>query len=263
MRVYDSDIICELLKSGYKFEELKRANKGTYNAGMKKYEKWKENGSPEDEDADALEQYAESESHCPENDTAEQAEEEKQEYDYPATDEAEPEEADEGEDLIETQNRTIAELKYKNAKLEVKNESLMSENMELKADNSKYEKDIEIQNGRINYLERQLIGSQAYDDVCEKNKQLMERIDELEADNQIIRKQLAELNQSYAEAMTLNDKIKQNAEIDNADLETAHRMLADEYRKNDELTKKLEIAERCILNKIYADYEKEKDTNAG
>ena len=139
----------------------------------------------------------------------------------------------------------------------------MSENMELKADNSKYEKDIEIQNGRINYLERQLIGSQAYDDVCEKNKQLMERIDELEADNQIIRKQLAELNQSYAEAMTLNDKIKQNAEIDNADLETAHRILADEYRKNDELTKKLEIAERCILNKIYADYEKEKNTNAG
>ena len=53
--VYDSDIICELFKSGYKFEELKRANKATYNAGMKKYEKWKENGSPEDEEADALE----------------------------------------------------------------------------------------------------------------------------------------------------------------------------------------------------------------
>lgn len=53
--VYDSDIICELFKSGYKFEELKRANKATYNAGMKKYEKWKENGSPEDEDTDALE----------------------------------------------------------------------------------------------------------------------------------------------------------------------------------------------------------------
>lgn len=65
LNVKESDIICELLKSGYKFEELKRANKGTYNAGMNKFKKWQENGSPEDEDADVLEQYTEPESTCP------------------------------------------------------------------------------------------------------------------------------------------------------------------------------------------------------
>lgn len=53
--VVTSDIVCELFKSGYKFDELRRANKGTYNSALKKYEKWKENGSPEDEDADVLE----------------------------------------------------------------------------------------------------------------------------------------------------------------------------------------------------------------
>lgn len=147
--VKESDIVCELLKSGYKFEEIRRANKGIYNAGMNKFKKWQENGSPEDEDADALEQHAEPES--------------MPEYDYPSTDEGETVESSD-EDLM----KIISELKYQNEALEIKNKSLAEENVELKAENSKYEKDIEIRDGRI-------------EDLAKRKKQFMARINELEA----------------------------------------------------------------------------------
>ena len=178
--VAGSDIICELLKSGYKFDELRRCNKAEYNSALNKFKKWQENGSPEDEDTDALSQYDEAESNSSEN-AAEQAEEEKPEYEYPATDEGEPlksncKSEELNEDLLLIQDRTIAELKYKNEKLEVKLKSLASENVELKAENSKLEEDIKIQNGKIEALERKLIGSQAYDDVCKENEKLKKRL---------------------------------------------------------------------------------------
>ena len=46
LQVPQSTIVCELLKSGYKFEELNRANEAMYNAAVKKLNKWKESGSP-------------------------------------------------------------------------------------------------------------------------------------------------------------------------------------------------------------------------
>ena len=233
--VKESDIICELLKSGYKFEELKRANKGVYNAGMNKFKKWQENGSPEDEDADALAQYAEPESSSSEN-AAEQVEDEKPEYEYPATDEGEPEQNTvTGEDLIQIQSRTIAELKYRNDKLEVKLKSLASENVELKAENSKLEKDIEIQNGRI-------------EDLDKRKKQFMARINELEADNQMLSKQ-------YAELEMMSKKIEKDAAIDAADLRSEQEHLDKVYQENEKLKKQLEKAERYILNTIYAQSE--------
>lgn len=46
LQVPQSTIVCELLKSGYKFEELNRANEAMYNAAVNKLNKWKESGSP-------------------------------------------------------------------------------------------------------------------------------------------------------------------------------------------------------------------------
>ena len=259
--VKESDIICELFKSGYKFEEIRRANKGIYNAGMKKYEKWLKNGSPENEEADAPE------SHCPENDTTEQENEEKPEYEYPATDEGEPEQNTvTGEDLLQIQDRTIAELKYKNDKLEVKLKALASENVELKAENSKLEKDIEILNGKAECLETQLnkeknageeLGKMyqlLFDDkekLMKEKKQFMERIDELEAEKQVLSEQYAELNDNYNEAMMINRKIEQDAKVDAADLESERENLVKAWHENDELKKRLHCAEHYILNSIY------------
>ena len=267
--VKESDIICELFKSGYKFEEIRRANKGIYNAGMKKYEKWLKNGSPENEEADAPE------SHCPENDTTEQENEEKPEYEYPATDEGEPEQNTvTGEDLLQIQDRTIAELKYKNDKLEVKLKALASENVELKAENSKLEKDIEILNGKAECLETQLnkeknageeLGKMyqlLFDDkekLMKEKQQFMERIDELEEDLHKVREQLRDLDICYMGAMQENEKIRKSAEIDAADLESEQEHLKKVYLENEGLKKRLERAERYILNTIYEQFEDKDD----
>lgn len=46
LQVPESTIVCELLKTGYKFEELNRSNTVMYNAAVNKFTKWKESGSP-------------------------------------------------------------------------------------------------------------------------------------------------------------------------------------------------------------------------
>lgn len=47
LNITRSQVIAELLKSGYKLEELKRNDKNNYEAGVNKYKKWIESGSPE------------------------------------------------------------------------------------------------------------------------------------------------------------------------------------------------------------------------
>jgi len=42
-----SQVIAELLKSGYKLEEIRRSDKGNYDAGLNKYNQWVKDGSPE------------------------------------------------------------------------------------------------------------------------------------------------------------------------------------------------------------------------
>lgn len=231
--VYDSDIICELFKSGYKFEELKRANKATYNAGMKKYEKWKENGSPEDEDADVLER-AEPEQTQPAPAPSTRVDEENYKpEDYIAH----------LEKVLKEQEEKMTELISTNQYLEDNNKIYMDENCQLKAElcqlKAEKEEDSEVMNEHI-----------------KANKRMIQRIDELQVE-------LNEATQNYNEVMIMYQKLEKDNAVDTADFETAHRILVDEYRKNDELTKKLETAERYILDKIYADYEKEKNTDAG
>lgn len=47
--VAGSDIICELMKCGYKYAELKRVSESQYNSAVNKYHKWQEDGCPETE----------------------------------------------------------------------------------------------------------------------------------------------------------------------------------------------------------------------
>lgn len=55
--VAGSDIVCELFKTGYKFEELKRASVTQYKSAQKKYQQWKKNGSQPDQEEDVMEKY--------------------------------------------------------------------------------------------------------------------------------------------------------------------------------------------------------------
>ena len=231
--VYDSDIICELFKSSYKFDELKRANKATYNAGMKKYEKWKENGSPEDEEADVLERTEPEQTQPAPAPSTRLDEENYKPEDYIAH----------LEKVLKEQEEKMTELISTNQYLEDNNKIYMDENCQLKAELCQLKAE-------------KAEDSEVMAEHIKANKRMMERIDELQVE-------LNEATQNYNEAMIMYQKLEKDSAVDSADLETAHRILADEYRKNDELTKKLETAERYILDKIYADYEKEKNTNAG
>ena len=47
--VAGSDIICELMKCGYKYAELNRVSESQYNSAVNKYHKWQEDGCPETE----------------------------------------------------------------------------------------------------------------------------------------------------------------------------------------------------------------------
>lgn len=62
--VAGSDIVCELLKTGYKFEELKRASATQYNSAQKKYQQWKKNGSQPNEEEDVMEKYKNEDGEC-------------------------------------------------------------------------------------------------------------------------------------------------------------------------------------------------------
>ena len=62
--VAGSDIVCELLKTGYKFEELKRASVTQYKSAQKKYQQWKKNGSQPDEEEDVMEKYKNEDGEC-------------------------------------------------------------------------------------------------------------------------------------------------------------------------------------------------------
>lgn len=47
LNVPRSSVIAELLKSGYKLDEIRRSDENNYKAGLNKYNKWVEDGKPE------------------------------------------------------------------------------------------------------------------------------------------------------------------------------------------------------------------------
>lgn len=223
--VYDSDIIFELFKSGYKFEELKRANKSTYNAALKKYEKWKEEGAPIKD--------------------IEPVEEVKSEYkpeDYIAH----------LEKVLKEQEEKMTELISTNQYLEDQKKSLEAENNQLKAEQA------------------EPVPSTQVDEIEHLNKRLMHRIDELQLSvNELTEKnEQLEHEKCRLEADTRKNQIKvheltEQLELEKGDSESDSRTLKEAWNECEELRSKLQKAERYILDRIYEDYEKEKNTNAG
>ena len=220
--VYDSDIICELFKSGYKFEELKKANKATYNAGMKKYEKWKENGSPADEDADALER-TEPEQSEPAPSTRVDEENYNPE-DYIAH----------LEKVLKEQEEKITELISTNQYLEDNNKIYMDENCQLKAELCQLKAE-------------KAEDSEVMAEHIKANKRMMKRIDELQAE-------VNEATQNYNEAMLMNKQLESQLALEKADNESESRNLKLAYRENEELRTKVQKCEAFIINQmVYVD----------
>ena len=287
--VVASDIVCELFKSGYKFDELRRANKGTYNSALKKYEKWKENGSPEDEDADVLER-TEPEQSEPAPSTRVDEENYKPE-DYIAH----------LEKVLKEQEEKITEFISTNQYLEDQKKNLEAENDQLNAQLAGLELKVSEIDGalkeeRVRYSKREMELCGQLGEKIEETEKLNHEKCRLEAENRKLRirvqellersettlestrvdeestydmKKLmdencqlkADLSQSkcaydemlknYNDAMLMTKQLESQLALEKADNESESRNLKLAYKENDELRSCLQKAERVILKMIY------------
>lgn len=245
--VYDSDIICELFKSGYKFEELKRANKATYNAGMKKYEKWKENGSPEDEEADALER-TEPEQTEPTPSTRVDEENYKPEDYIAHLEKALKEQEEKMTELIST-NQYLEDQK-KNLDDEI--ERLSHEKCRLEAENRKLK--IRVQE-LLERSEATLESTRVDEENTYDMKKLMDENCQLKADLSQSKCAYDEMLKNYNDAMLMNKQLESQLALEKADNESESRNLKLAYRENEELRTKIQKCEAFIINQmVYVDH---------
>lgn len=268
--VYDSDIICELFKSGYKFEELKRANKATYNAGMKKYEKWKENGSPEDEEADALERTEPEQSEpSPSTRVDEELSLELEIGPYvPIKDSKQPmdEENYKPEDYIahlekvlKEQEEKITELISTNQYLEDQKKSLDDEIERLSHEKCRLEAENRKLKIRVQELlersETTLESTRADEENTYDMKQLTDENCQLKADLSQSKCAYDEMLKNYNDAMLMNKQLESQLALEKADNESESRNLKLAYRENEELRTKVQKCEAFIINQmVYVDH---------
>lgn len=247
--VYDSDIICELFKSGYKFEELKRANKATYNAGMKKYEKWKENGSPEDEEADALERTEPEQTQPAPAPSTRVDEENYKPEDYIAHLEKVLKEQEEKMTELISTNQYLEDQK-KNLDDEI--ERLSHEKCRLEAENRKLK--IRVQE-LLERSETTLESTRVDEGNTYDMKKLMDENCQLKADLSQSKCAYDEMLKNYNDAMLMNKQLESQLAIEKADNESESRNLKLAYRENEELRAKLQKCKEFIINQmVYVDH---------
>lgn len=288
--VVTSDIVCELFKSGYKFEELKRANKGTYNSALKKYEKWKENGSPADEDADALERTEPEQTQPAPAPSTRVDEENYKPEDYIAH----------LEKVLKEQEEKMTELISTNQYLEDQKKSLKEENDQLNAQLASLELKVSEIDGalkeeRVRHSKREMELCGQLGEKIEETEKLNHEKCRLEAENRKLRirvqellersettlestrvdeentydmKKLmdencqlkADLSQSkcaydemlrnYNDAMLMNKQLESQLALEKADNESESRNLKLAYRENEELRTKIQKCEAFIINQM-------------
>lgn len=246
--VYDSDIICELFKSGYKFEELKRANKATYNAGMKKYEKWKENGSPEDEEADAPERTEPEQTQPAPAPSTRVDEENYKPEDYIAH----------LEKVLKEQEEKMTELISTNQYLEDQKKSLDDEIERLSHEKCRLEAENRKLKIRVQELlersETTLESTRVDEEYTYSMEQLMDENCQLKADLSQSKCAYDEMLKNYNDAMLMNKQLESQLALEKADNESESRNLKLAYRENEELRTKVQKCEAFIINQmVYVD----------
>ncbi len=218
--VYGSDIIAELLKSGYKFEELKRGNPGQYKAAMKKYEAWKKAGSPVDDDPDVLGQYKKQETEKTESTQVEKN-----------TEQAEMQETISAELLTAVQSEKISELTCRAEKAE---RTLIEKVQEFQSAEQRYKE-------KIGILEKEMCElTQNYNEAM----RMSAAVEKQNSDNEQYRAKYYELVEKY-------ENLKKLHEIDAEDLESERELLTSLDKEIAEKDRRLKLAERFILDSIY------------
>lgn len=215
--VAGSDIVCELLKTGYKFEELKRASSSQYNSAQKKYQQWKKNGSQSDEKEDVMEKYKN----------------------------------EDGERTVSSSEDMVRLLGAENEKLVKENEELKKIKGELeKRINSLKVSDF---NSTVDSMQSDL----KVEKLTEENQKLKERIRGLEEEtdeavNNLnrMKREYDEMTQNYNDAMRINAALEEKIEILESDAETEGKAFKEMHYENENLKDRLATAERYILNQV-------------
>lgn len=270
--VSGSDVVFELLKSGFRLDELKRGNPTQYKSAQKKLDAWKKAGSPSDEDEDVLQRIKE------ENTESTQVEK-KLEVNSDIESQEEPEhdaavfysgetvnelktalekkekyiielegEKDELEDLNGKQAEHLVEVMDENTRLRERIRGLEAEVDEVQstAKESAELKKLRENNKKLTETTNYMI--QEYDKIAAEKKRCMKRIDELQAE-------LNETTENFNESMAFNRKLEERVKISEGDLESEQEHLNSVYEENSILKQRLEKAERYILNGIYSQLE--------
>lgn len=232
--VYGSDIIAELLKTGFKFEEIKRGNPGQYKAGMKKYEAWKKAGSPSDDDPDVMEQYKKQKAEKAESTQVEGTAEPAEELvENPAEETVQPIE----QPIEQPMKEEISELKRRAEKAE---KTLIEKVQEFQSAERGYK-------GEISRLEKEM---------CE----LTQNYNETMQINAAVEKQNNECEQyraKYYELLKKHEELEKYYAVVSGDLESERELLVQMDKEMKEKDHKLELAERFILNSIYQKMDEE------
>ena len=211
--VAGSDIVCELFKTGYKFEELKRASVTQYKSAQKKYQQWKKNGSQPDQEEDVMEKYKN----------------------------------EEGEFTINSAEDMVQILSADNEKLIADNEKLSKENEELKKIKGELEKRINsLKVSDFNSTVDSMQSDLKVERLTEENEQLRHECEE----NKRIKREFDEMTQNYNDAMRINAALEEKIKILESDAETEGEAFKEVCHENESLKDRLAAAERYILNQV-------------
>ena len=211
--VAGSDIVCELFKTGYKFEELKRASATQYKSAQKKYQQWKKNGSQPDQEEDVMEKYKN----------------------------------EEGEFTVNSPEDMVQILSADNEKLSADNEKLIKENEELKKIKGELEKRINsLKVSDFNSTVDSMQSDLKVEKLTEENEQLRRECEE----NKRIKREFDEMTQNYNDAMRINAALEEKIKLLESDAETEAEAFKEVCHENEDLKDRLAIAERYILNQV-------------
>lgn len=280
--VSGSDVVFELLKSGFRLDELKRGNPTQYKSAQKKLDAWKKAGSPSDEDEDVLQRIKE------ENTESTQVEE-KPEVNSDIESQEEPEHdaavfyseetVNELKTALEKKEKYIIELECEKDGLEDLNGKQAEHLVEVMSENTRLRERIrgledEAEEVKTDNCKDELINALRLDkeQLLNINKELIKEADKLRADLNHYRSgaleeltetiklrdheiaglqaELNEARKDYSEACMINRKLEEQLKIESGDLKSEQQYLTECQKQIDEVAKQLRKAERFILNKL-------------
>lgn len=288
--VSGSDVVFELLKSGFRLDELKRGNPTQYKSAQKKLDAWKKAGSPSDEDEDVLQRIKE------ENTESTQVEEKAETAEvvsdvddilYPAeyVEKVESEisklteEINKLNEALERKEKYIIELEGEKDGLEDLNGKQAEHLVEVMSENTRLRERIrgledEAEEVKTDNCKDELINALRLDkeQLLNTNKELIKEADKLRADLNHYRSgaleeltetiklrdhemaglqaELNEARKDYSEALMINRKLEEQLKIESGDLKSEQQYLTECQKQIDEVAKQLRKAERFILNKL-------------